>query len=636
MKKILSFAFAFLLLFSFVFPSFAAETSSSVDYDHTSVETDLKTVYGDNLSLKFPKDTRKNEMSIITILEHGFTKDTGFYSDDYGLYIYMYNPSGIKVNGSILDIINMANGWDSEGNPTSFVNYYIKLFSSSDDNTLLKYKVFNKGTLAYVDGSGSRSYTVGSVDIYSGGANAESVNVAYTYKFSGYGEDLTCEKEQITVVNVEVHQTSYLTGNSDKGTNYSNQVNSVYFTIENDLMEKYGELYSVKYEYYKYRTSPIILVEYEDAFNKMYPNRGKIVNSTFDYNLNRFADGHFVVNNFLYGMDYIKFYSGIYLCEGKMTDYAYFIPSEVGVHDFYPNMLTTFFLVPGCTSADAGTVLVSSDEIQEYFLNYNASFVNGTVRDKYSADLFDLDYFSKDDIYHIETRTTEDTFDVTSYLEEYGWFNAFMKYGFGYEDLTGETIKDADCLKKLSLDDFKGATPLTMAKNLLVSVDDIDDISSLVTTSSTQNESVYLLRYAVTDDYYSMPLDYCQEGYITDEKFNDALYVEETVYLDFDIIQFSFKDELGKEVVISVTSSPSDGFTDIENVSPENKNNFNDFPNPFGGNGDGTQWWEYLIAAALGITAAFAIFKIVELCKVNKSSTVVFKLPTGNEDDKKE
>ena len=60
MKKILSFAFVFLILFSSVVPSFAAETSSVVDYDHTSVETDLKSVYGDTLSLKFPKDTTKN------------------------------------------------------------------------------------------------------------------------------------------------------------------------------------------------------------------------------------------------------------------------------------------------------------------------------------------------------------------------------------------------------------------------------------------------------------------------------------------------------------------------------------------------------------------------------------------------
>lgn len=609
MKKILSFIFVVLLLLSSVIPAFAAESSAVVDYDETKVETDLISVYGDKLSSMFPKNSNKKEMQLITVLEHGYYSDTKFSSSDYGLYIYMYNPSGIKVNGSILDIINMANGWDSKGVPTSYINNYIKLISYSDDYTLLKYKVVTKGDLAYVDKNGARSYTFGSVDIYTGGTNAESHNIAYTYKFSGQGENLSCEKQQITIVEVEVHQTSYLTGNSNKGENYSNQVNSVYFSISDDLMEKYGDLFSVKYEYYKYRTNPIILVEEEHVCDRMYANRGKIVNSTFDYNLNdeEFKGTElYLYRYFFYGKDFYD--------ENLPKSFI----NKYNLKNPFPNFLTTFFYVPGCTSAELGTVLVSAEEIQEYFLKYNASFVNGKVRDKYSADLFDLDYFPQDDIYHLETRSVDSTFSVQSYLDTHSKFEAFMHFGFGFKQTAGETIEDANYLMKLSLDDFKGATPSTMAKNLLVSSNDIDNLSDFVTTASTEGKSVYLLRYAVTNDYFSMPLDYSQEGLVVDDAFSDdALYVEETVYLDFDIIQFTFKDDLGKETVISVKSDPSDGFTDIISLLANWK--FIDFPDLFGKAGEAiVQWFQYLVAVVLVVAVVIIVIKIAGVFKKNE------------------
>ena len=84
--------------FSFGFMRASADTKT-VNFDNTNVLDDLRSSRTFNI-LNYPfykSDTP--EMAIMNVVEYCYSFDV-FRQEDYGLYLYVYNPNGRNINTS--------------------------------------------------------------------------------------------------------------------------------------------------------------------------------------------------------------------------------------------------------------------------------------------------------------------------------------------------------------------------------------------------------------------------------------------------------------------------------------------------------------------------------------------------------
>lgn len=570
MKKILSIILIIITLAALVVPIAATETVSGVDITKSSVTEDLQTIY--NLS-DYKVDSSDKGIYLITAMEYGYG------TLDHTLYLYFFNPSKKALVGSDFNKITVASACKSDGTPTSYNKCSISICSTSTDKLFVKCKL-NSGTKFYYSFDGARHYSIGEVELYGVADDVEGVKsyeCGYTFSFSGSGDKLTCNRTDQLIISLDIHQTSYLTGDSAKENDvdfavvgnsfYSNQINSVYFSIPKVIEQEYGDLYSIKYEYYKYRTSPILVVDDDNTYSNLsYLSGKKLGDGNFDYSI------FFRVRSFASGISassYFGYFFGDKL-DGSSTVYkCYDKYPEFGTYQDYHTLV-----LKADDVTDRNNILISSNKLQDAFKNYaplgeDNNYINHSGKvigsEKYFGDLFDLDFYEENH-YPAEVKVGEE-FDMPSFadmLEEegVGRFERLWKYGLdiclnieNYDN----TIQDMKYIEQVKYTDFP-STPENASSKYLVSVNDITAFRDYCSDAARNSENVYLLRYAISDDYHCLEM----------EKSNldgNIMLVQENVYLDFDIITLSFEKN-GNITVIPVASDPSDGFTDIENVTP--------------------------------------------------------------------
>ena len=573
MKKIFSLIFVILMLMSATVPVFAAENIKEIETVDSilvnSAREDLELVYGDDLDTKFPSDFNADGIYLITIREYKPGTDVK------NIYFYFYNPSKKRISDWDYNKVSMANMWDSDYKPINYVKMNLKLVSVSEDNKFIKCCLSPETTPKYIGYGGARHYTVAGVEMKSYsekfGDNVVDYHVGYTFTFVGEGENTTCIKSETTTLDIEVHQTSYLTGDSAKSIaandngNYSNQINSAYFSLPKQYEEQFGKLSSISYEYYHYRTKPMLLVSDESVFNTLIEDVGKKKgNGNFGYSLGDSVHIEKGVTNFYPDIVYYGYFFGDKYTDRNSVRYRY---------DYYPNIgkyqdyFTSVFLVD---SISKNKILLNSAVIQKYFKEYNASNYSGKTvgSKKYSADLFDL---SKSGGYSgIITKTSEDVFSMESFAdsENNNFFNQvyyFLSNKFGYifeSEKYDNTIENAKYIEEVTNEKLSG-NETEISNLLLVSNADVSGLKSFYNDAENNNEVVYLLRYGLSDSYYNLMLS----GNVNNKSCS-VFFVQQDVYLDFDIIQFTFGNE-ENITVIPVVSTPTDGFTDVENTMPE-------------------------------------------------------------------
>ena len=571
MKKIILIFLVAILLVTFVVPTFAAN-DYSIDLDKTTVVEDLSKVYK-NMS-DFYLSKSDTDIYLITMAEAGVT-EKGLTSD-YALYFYFHNPSQKEVTSSDFNKLQLACEWDVNGDPINYAKYELEHISTSNDLSLLKYKLTAPVSAVYMSGN-TRRYDISGVEFV--GASTDSFksadySIGRTYVFSGYEGDLLCTCYDLLTITLKVHQTSYLSGDSGKEISsndngaYSNQINSVYFSIPNSIVKKYGGLYAVDYEFYHYRTKPMLVVDNENAYNTLLADVGqKLGSGNYGYRL-------YDIVYTDYFEDSTAFYYGYVFGDRLVFDGVYnynFFPNIGTYQDYF----TTVFYTDNVS--DRENILVSADEIQQYFEDYDASSFNGEITTvgskKYSADLWDLE---KSVGYQRFYRTIDDTFSLDSYADSKN--NNFLKHLFNGQwhylfdiDEYDNSLVNVPFIEEIKDTSFSLSTSTT-SENLYISSDDVSDLKKYFTNAKANGERTYLLRYAYSDDYYSLGLTTAGELVGC-----DVLLAQENVYLDFDIITLSFRD---KDVitVVPVVADPIDGFTGIENTTPDPNFSIIDIP----------------------------------------------------------
>lgn len=592
-RKIFSVFLAFVALLSVVTlksPSiaFAAE---SVSFESTNVLDDLNssTVNGEPFDITdYPYDESK-QVEVINFVEYCYSYKAD-QRENYGLYLYVYNPQGLHFStDSKANKVQMSVSYDSEGKPNQYEKFNLECVSVSDgdyNKLFYKFKVIDKEidgkTFAERVNSNERRYDVSGIELLKyGNQNATEYGVNGTYYFTGYVEGygpdensqntLASKVEYLETIELDVKHTFYRTRTSSKGAGYQNQLDTVYFAVPNRFFESYGRLQRIKAEWYEYKTNDVVVTSSSKFYGKALPYIGVSTGEIGQYGMPPYNEeiGISLGQNAgdwgggMYGASWGWNLGEGYLHPACQTLYYLFKADDIREYDPYADIVS----IGG----------VESNALYEYILSYNKTYTKGTLPIKdgtISADLFadDIDDYRKLDTEYGKIQQGYSYYDfdadvdlqkLTSWQEgNPSFWDNWMNWGLWdaiWGNIPDETSRTVSPIVTLKGEDLTGTND-EISERLLINANNVDELKSFYNTSTREDKTVVLFRFA-TSDYYSAEVDIVEldAGFLWSDKMTSgqAHRAWESVFFDFDIIQLTFNRE-GVYTVIPVVSSPID------------------------------------------------------------------------------
>ena len=562
-KSILSvLIISLILLLAFPIPAFAAETGDVIPsyekFENTNVIDDLTSAGVDLDAFK-----TKDEVALITFQEFAYSY-YGSNMGDFGLYVYIYNPSGKAILTDSKSSITIAVSYDENGKPNDYEKFNLKVCSRSTgeySNLFYKFRVVD-----HISAEGStikqrvsktpseRRYDVSEFELDLVNNNIEAYGVGGTFKFSGYaagyGKDgetatstLSCEVTKLTTIELEINQTSYIQDPDNSSIKRHNQVSSAYFAVPNEILEEYGKLQKIKATWNEYRTTPIIVTDNSDFYNFMLPLLGVDIGADHQYCE---LDYYFGVgrSSDLYGEE--EYFDSAY----NMREYTSLNGNFCQKYDEAITKISWLFDSDG---KDVFDYTLPSERISEYLYNYEGA----------ESDLLTTDVGDGRDTYNlVDFDADEDAFDFTEYEPDVKGWGQLWDYLFKEDQAV---LKDVAPIVAISSKDLSG-TAESVSERLLIGESDVSDIKAYVANAEANDQTVFLFRFACTEYYSEEVYVYKYENHWeSGVPFNHSYkglgkvaYIAETnVFLGFDIIQLTFNDE-GVYTVIPVVASPID------------------------------------------------------------------------------
>lgn len=634
--RLTAFALAVSILFCTVLGAIQFTVSAEegvVDYSKTNVLDDLQsaTANGKPFDITDYPYRIGVDMQVIQFVEYCYSYRENMQKD-YGLYIYVYNPSGETILDSPQNKIQMAVSYDADGRPSDYVKFNLQLCNFSEGNyknLFYKFKVIEKpvNETTFLDrvNTNARRYDVSGVELVTKSlGTATEYHVGGTYLFTGYAQGygpdseapstLTCNIEYLESIELSVKHTFYRSKTSSLGAGHQNQLDTVYFSLPKRYLEEYGMLQKIKAEWYEYKTREIVVTSNLDFYTGVIPYVGMYMGDLNEYGMYEHVD-------------YIDYSLGI--DAGKVGDmYVAKWGWNLGTGYFHPacQRLCYLFYTGNLQEYDPYADIVSqggvkSNALYEWIKNYDRSFdggrlpiKNGTV----SADLFceDIDEIRKMNNENgvIQKGYSYYDFDVDVDLQilkswsdtSPSFWDNWLEFGLGEAFRGGpdEESVIAPPIQILKESDLAG-TNEEIAKRLLVNVADVNAIKAeytdAVTISGINDEEkvVVLFRFA-TSDYYSEAVDIIEldSGFLWSDKHTkgQAYIAQESVFFDFDIIQLTFNKD-GEYAVIPVVSNP---ITIVDDVTPPTN-----IPK------EEVQWWRIVLSFVLVVLLLVLLFPVL-------------------------
>lgn len=571
-------------------PNIVYAAESETQFDKTNVLDDLNasSVNGAPFDVRKYPYSQTGTPRIITFVEYCYSYRANT-QDNYGLYVYIYNPQGNAINLSTTqNKIQMATKYDSNGNATEYQKFNLQLCSRSEgdyNNLFFKFKVVDReinGT-TFIDrvNSNERRYDISGFELVTmGSKNATEYTVGGTYKFTGYakgfGPDtnaestLNCVVEDMETLSLEVHHTHYRTNVSSAGKDHYNEVNTVYFSVPERVFNDYGNLQKIHAEWWEYKTKMAAITSNKDYYDQLIQYVGTDVGE-YDSSVpvwlysgysgqSSGQIGSPTIHNFEWV--YNKDMSTKYTAFGSVSEINYYNKmSTIMPYAFYSESTGVDGIFKFLYSEPpAGAV--GATVVQDYIYNYSNDLGNGYIdvnnRPIYK-DLFE-DYVDEGRTmgYNNVNIDLEDTFDLDSYDSNHSWWDKLWDYGLSWPSTDGD-YENVAPIYILKASDLSG-TNASIASSLLVNEDDVSALRTYYTAETAKGNKVVLFRFANTD-YYSAPA--FRNGYSGSIDNTDTYVAQQTVFFDFDIIDLTFNKE-GVYTVIPAVSSPTDiinGFT---------------------------------------------------------------------------
>lgn len=592
--------------FSPLYSVSATAANEEIKFDDINVLDDLQSSTADGKAFDFSKYPRNpyGTASAITFVEYCYSY-YGNGMSNYGLYIYIYNPALLNLSESIgLNKIQIANSFNAEGYPNSYSKYQLMFCNKSGGDyykLFYKYKVIDTGNklLGVVEDyakkhNGIRRYHVSGAELLTiGDYTAADCEIGTTFEFTGFAEGygpsdnfpLTSKVYALETLELNVHSTYYRPkGENVSGTHVQDQLNSVYFAVPNDMLKKYGALYAVHVEWWEYLTKEVFMLGNKTVYDKLINYIGQYVepydkNAYYGFLVNPYRSS--MVGNPITGADMIY------------NAYSYSV--------YCYNVLNKLYYLFDTSNTAAKDYMLPSEKFQEYIRNYSDMHGNKTICGKYSGDLF---YAAADAGrkagYNEVTIQADDGYGLTSYvLEEQSFWNQL----FGIKTYSKTAYDGIKGIYEVSAADFASNNKSTICNKLYIAESDYDEFKKFYdsSTAKEEKETVFLLRFAVTD-YVSKPVEstYYSFGLLGTPYLEivdkNAYMGQQTAFLNFDIIDVTFYKD-GVSTVIPVVSSPIDIF--------------NDFTPPVNIPEDGLSLWQIILMILALIVFLFVLWPIL-------------------------
>lgn len=578
--SMLSFVLAFVVVIAGIFPAVlpvsAEETSQSV-YEQTNVLDDLKksTIGDQEFDLTTYNFDESKETKVLSFVEYCYS----FYSakqDNFGLYIYVYNPKGLKFNKySPLNKIQFAPGSSTSTNYTKYSLKYLNCSTETNyEGLFYKFRVdltdAQKEKILSTVNSTERVYRVSGIELVtSGDLNATEYGVATTYKFSGYAagygsnenaaSTLVCNTEETDVLSLKVHPTVY----RPEGTNGENEytqdsLHSVYFAVPNEFINKYGNMTAVHAEWLNAVLAPALVTGNGNVYNAVKEYLGdymyggdywwwsdKDKNNDMPYEIIASERMGSVENTELSLPRWAYNTNEIYQRVGNPTRYIYYL-------------YMLFYTGGGTDSADDYTVSSEMilDALEDGATKYGGVLING----KYSSLMFD----SYDTEFTEVNIKADESYQLTNAVINKTWWDRLWGYS---GDVTTTTFDNIQAIYAVKDSDMTG-TAEEICNRLYISEADYENFRDFYDTNKNLC-TTYLFRYQ-TSDYISMEAatwetdngsfwegDGIIRTYTPDRIDSNNYFFQQTVNLDFDIIDVTFSNG-EKDTVIPVVSNPID------------------------------------------------------------------------------
>ncbi len=543
--------------------AFAEEVNPNIQFEKLDLEEELKSISTFDFVAHPPVSSpTKITPSIYKVIEYCYSYYAN-YNTNYGIYVYIYNPSQLDLVENGKNKITLATKHkivDNAQIATDYEKFDLKFISKTDGaykNLFYKFKIVDK----QVEGKSMyervnklcRQYDISEIELQE--KNALSANYLVTggrFKFegyaAGYGYDeeetstLVCTQEGLETLELELKHTWFRTETSSYGKGYQNQLDAVYFTVPNDIFEEYGELKQIKAQWYEYKTSPIVVLHKESYYNLLKDKEG-------------------IIDHTLVGLGTNVYFDAIN--RDGTCDWCFNLDGAVVASKFKSDFLA---YIQYCEKNKLKDWVYKSEDLRNYIYSYNKSYHTGKI-DVYSSvtdtnisnDLF-MDFvdaghtrgfnqkiFDADQVDH--------KFNLLDYGSNHSGWQKFKDYFFSYpQDQSYTNISPILKIDKgdIALSDEEFST------KYLIDIKQVNDFKSYIRKSSG---TVIKFNFGFSQ-YESNTINQTIRTAIDNVKEDYGIMAQETVYLDFDVIWLKFKKGLD-ETIIPVAALPIDAIADI-------------------------------------------------------------------------
>ena len=595
-KKIIALFLLFAcLLPCLLLPLSAAEAELVLrDFSKSSVDTDLiGSNYKNKLGLEqkienvediaelFPvKDGA--DASILEIMEVGYSTSQKEKSP-ITLYVWIYipdpdfNPKSASNKITLADAFTKnplgetaqpkAEKWTAD----SYNQYTLSHIGTSTSGTVHKFTVSGFDASGCIS-AGQRKYNVSRFDLhYKGKSTADNYKEGRSYIFTGSGKDLECTADGLRVLEIDnLHQTTFLYDNYEdgdikSGIDRQTAISTVYFSIPAKYEAKYDELFSIKCDYDRYRSTPMITTVDEALYKELSQWILKRLNTDVSKEKPKFS---------LYGLAYGYYNAGL-----GMDNYYYDISYNHYADDLSSDAYGNRWDLNEWSKAAISTIdplfwlfgyRYSKDgpwdaNLSDAYVPYQAvlQLYESYVKAGYSTEFIDLALNgliranrSGEYGHHTEIITREKNFDDV--LQGYEYSSAFDKWLDAIYKQLKETegIEGINAIQKLyswtladiekSALDENYSLKEYFAKNYLINESDYSDFISFARQETALGNTVVVFHFA--SSVYEKRAVAVYDG--SNNLYLDKAYMStQDIFLNFTIIEMTFGDKSERTII---------------------------------------------------------------------------------------
>ena len=558
------------LTVSIFMPSGIAVAEEKTGYAGIRENYESTDVMGDLEGVDLTKYQGLKTVSVISFNEFGYMPGD---MSGYGLYIYVYNDTGNQIVNYNLNRVQLS----ADG--SSYNKYRVTILDNTDDFTVYKLKVEDAASIGAAVNAEERAYHISGIELTTTtGLTDYAISSIYKYTGTpaleeGVESTISCTVEQqdtVIITGLEDRQTVYRTDMDNQNMQSHNQINSVYFSVDNYFINTYGKLQQIEAEWWEYRTTPIVVTNNEELYTWL------MVMSS-NYSAENPLTGHICDED--WGLGSIE-------KDRTLGDYTEFAWSyniyTYGSHDTSNSVVTNkcienlyWILNTDQWGVDLDNYVISQEKLAarrfDFEQSQRAHFSEEDNGYSYCLELFNEEVGEGRTAGYnrkiFDSTNPDDMIDFKEYDPNYRGWDAFKNI-FGWKDDFDEVLTDVSpivIIDSSNSEYYLSGSNEEIAEKMLIAVEDVPAFKQYVQTSIINNETVVLFRFANTE-YYSNTMkvfEYNEHVFHTASTHDDiAFTAEENVFLNFDIMTLGFYDGF-EYTVIPVVSSPIDIVSDI-------------------------------------------------------------------------